>query len=99
MITLKNITKCYNGNKVLDDINITFEYNNIYIIKGVSGCGKTTLLNILCGIIDEYEGKYLIDDVDTRKISSKKLHSMIGYMCQNSLLISSLTLIDNLMII
>ncbi|MBQ7581413.1 MAG: ATP-binding cassette domain-containing protein, partial [Lachnospiraceae bacterium] len=42
---------------VLRDISYVFETGKMYVIKGVSGCGKTTLLNVLGGIDNEYEGR------------------------------------------
>ena len=60
MIKLMGIHKQFGNDKVLEEVNLTLENNGIYIIKGKSGCGKTTLLNII-GLIDEdYEGKYYV---------------------------------------
>lgn len=46
MIQLRNITKKYDR-IVLNDVNCDFEMGKLYVIRGVSGCGKTTLLNII----------------------------------------------------
>ena len=55
MIKLKNISKNYGDIKVLDNLNLIIEKNSITCILGASGCGKTTLLNIIAGITP-YEG-------------------------------------------
>ena len=47
MIKLMGIHKQFGNDKVLEEVNLTLEDNGIYIIKGKSGCGKTTLLKML----------------------------------------------------
>ncbi|MCF6465311.1 ABC transporter ATP-binding protein [Clostridium sp. Cult2] len=56
---VKNITKCYDDLKVLEDITIDFEQNKTTCILGPSGCGKTTLLNIIGGITEKDSGKII----------------------------------------
>ena len=86
-IILKDITKTYKT-QVLHGLSYTFESGKLYVVKGVSGCGKTTLLNIIGGIDREYEGEC---------IRSEDSH--IGYLFQQSLLLSSLTVRQNLLLI
>ena len=52
MIELKNVKKQYNDNVVFENLNINFENKQITAIMGESGCGKTTLLNMLAGLTD-----------------------------------------------
>ena len=72
---------------VLKDISYTFEGGKLYVIKGISGCGKTTLLNILGGLDVLYEGSF----------SSEAAESAIIY--QQSLLLSGMTARENLLFI
>lgn len=53
-ITVENISKSYQGRKVLDGFSCTFAGEGVNMILGSSGRGKTTLMNILAGI-EEYE--------------------------------------------
>ena len=92
MLKLSRISKSYD-HVVLDDISHTFDEGKLYIIKGISGCGKTTLLNILGGIEKEYSGEYTIDNKPLEE------NENIAYIFQNSLLISNLSIRDNLLII
>ena len=56
---VKNITKYFNGLKVLEDISIDFDENKTTCILGPSGCGKTTLLNIISGILNRDGGEVI----------------------------------------
>lgn len=80
---LKNITKRYGDNTVFSNFNLTIEDNRITSILGKSGCGKTTLLNIIAKLT-EYEGSI---DIDNEKIS---------YIFQNLRLLNNLTVEGNL---
>ena len=86
-IELKNISKKYDGRPVIKDLSFRFEPGRIYVIKGVSGCGKTTLLNIISGIDTEFEGTI---EKETGDLAGT------GYIFQQSLLVGTLTVRDNL---
>ena len=58
MFELINISKSFDV-PVLKKINHRFVSGNIYVLKGISGCGKTTLLNIIGGIETTYEGEMI----------------------------------------
>ncbi|MBQ4253456.1 MAG: ABC transporter ATP-binding protein [Erysipelotrichaceae bacterium] len=55
-ITLNNISKSFDGRKVLDDFSYRFEDGKMYLLKGPSGIGKTTLLNIIMSLISPDQG-------------------------------------------
>ena len=81
---VKNLSKSYDGvNQVIKDFSFDFEKGKIYVIKGISGCGKTTLLNILGHLDTDFEGE--VDYVENT-----------GYISQRSLLYSNLTIFENL---
>lgn len=86
-IILENLSKSYTE-PVLKDISYRFESGKLYVIKGISGCGKTTLLNILGGVEQKYEGK--VDRPEELRCA---------YIFQQSLLLSSLTVRENLLLI
>ncbi len=56
-LTLENITKIFEGKKVIDGFSYSFLSKGIYVITGRSGVGKTTLLRIISGLDKKYSGK------------------------------------------
>ena len=98
-IVLENIEKSYDR-PVLKSINYTFETGKIYVIKGVSGCGKTTLFNIIGGLEKDYSGKVEnISNTDERYYTKGCIAEKTGYIFQYSLLLSNITIKDNLLLI
>lgn len=61
MIKLKNVSKSYDKNLILDSINLSLEANRIYGLIGRNGVGKTTLMNILSDQIITYQGQIFVD--------------------------------------
>ena len=87
-LCLKHLGKRYDE-PVLKGLNYIFESGCIYVIKGVSGCGKTTLLNLIGGIETPDEGGIEYDSEEIRS----------AYVFQKSLLLAGLSLRDNLRLI
>lgn len=56
MIELRNVTKCYGAQTVYEDFSLSLEEGKITCLLGASGCGKTTLLNMLAGLTP-FEGE------------------------------------------
>ncbi|WP_313119510.1 ABC transporter ATP-binding protein, partial [Proteiniclasticum ruminis] len=61
MIDLKNITKRFGSNTVLDNMNLYIRENEFLTLLGPSGCGKTTTLRIIAGFETPTEGKVLFN--------------------------------------
>lgn len=85
---LKNCSFSYESskNKILDDLNIKFETGKIYGIKGSSGTGKTTLLNVICGLIQPSNGSIIIDGKKITTDLIKFYQKNISYVPQNTFL-------------
>ena len=64
LIDLHNITKAYNGQVVLDDLNLYIRENEFLTILGPSGCGKTTTLRIIGGFESPDSGTVFFDGQD-----------------------------------
>ena len=59
MLELKNVTKSYNGNVILNDMSLNVQEGEIVSILGPSGSGKTTLLNVILGITEIDQGELI----------------------------------------
>lgn len=103
MLQLKDIFKQYGDgeNKVtaLNGINITFRENEFVAILGHSGCGKTTMLNIIGGLDHYTSGDLIINGVSTKKYKDRdwdayRNHS-IGFIFQSYNLIPHQTVLAN----
>jgi ABC-type nitrate/sulfonate/bicarbonate transport system ATPase subunit len=86
----KNISKSFGDNKVLKDISIELNHGEIVCLLGVSGGGKTTLFNIISGLLTPDKGQVLLDGKD---ITNQPGH--ISYMLQKDLLLPYRTIEDN----
>ena len=88
---------------VINDTTIQFPETGLITIFGESGCGKTTLLNVLGGLDDFYSGSIEIDDKKINRYSWKVMDKIrnekIGYIFQNYLLLQQRTVFDNLKIL
>ena len=93
-LNVSGLTKRYDR-AVINQFTYQFEPGRLYVIKGVSGCGKTTLLNILGGLDSIYEGEVSFDGNAERD----HLVTSVGYIFQESLLISDLTIRNNLLLV
>lgn len=60
-VSLKNVSKKFKKQLVIDDISIDFKPNTIYGLVGRNGCGKTVLLKMMCGILKPSSGEVLFD--------------------------------------
>jgi len=63
-IWLRNITKYYGRNLILDNISLDIKDREFFCITGPSGCGKTTLLRIIAGLEGEYSGQVFFNGED-----------------------------------
>ncbi len=103
MLKLENITKNYiSGDttvKALKGINIEFRENEFVSILGHSGCGKTTLLNIIGGLDRYTEGNLIINGKSTKKFKDKDWDAYrnysVGFVFQSYNLISHQSVLSN----
>ena len=82
-LKIENISFQYDQNQVLfDDANLQIKFGEIVGIEGKSGTGKSTLINIICGLKNIDKGKVLVDGVDINK-NLKGWQKNLGYVPQN----------------
>jgi ATP-binding cassette, subfamily B, bacterial PglK len=82
-LKIENISFQYDQNQVLfDNANLQIKFGEIVGIEGKSGTGKSTLINIICGLKNVDKGKVLVDGVDINK-NLKGWQKNLGYVPQN----------------
>lgn len=90
ILTAEHITKSFGNAVIIEDISIHLKKNEIVSLIGQSGTGKTTLFNVLSGLLTPETGQVLLHSED---ITGKPGH--ISYMLQKDLLLPYRTIVDN----
>jgi Cu-processing system ATP-binding protein len=80
MISVKNITKTFGKLKALDNVSVTFEKGQCIALLGPNGCGKTTLIKSILGMVVPDSGSILFNNEPIR--NSWLYRSQVGYMPQ-----------------
>lgn len=96
-IELKNISKSFKKEKVLDDISYTFNEKRIYGIVGANGSGKSVLLKVLAGLYKASSGEVLFDGKNYQQ--EKIFPHFIGAAIEYPGFINDLTGWDNLLLL
>lgn len=104
IITVDNVNKTYkNGSlelQVLKNISFKVDKGEFLAIMGSSGSGKSTMMNILGCLDNQYEGKYILDGIDISKSTENELSEIrnkkIGFIFQSFNLLPRLTALENI---
>lgn len=94
-IALEKVGFAYHQTRVLNNINITIPANEITVLIGQSGAGKTTIVDMIIGFNRPQQGRVLIDGQDLAGINLKTWRSMIGYVPQELTLLRG-SVFDNI---
>lgn len=97
IIKLNNVSFSYPGTtkKVLDSINLTLEVGKTYALIGPTGEGKSTIANLISGLLQPTGGEILFWNKNLQDYSREDIASEIGYILQDPYLFSG-TLLDNI---
>jgi len=85
-IEFRRVNFKYDDERVLKDINLSVKVGEVIAIVGMSGAGKTSLVNLLPRFYDVEEGEVLIDGYDIRKVTLRSLREQIGLVTQQTIL-------------
>lgn len=97
-LEIKNVSFSYDENKkLIEDFNLSVKPGQRVAIVGPTGCGKTTLINLLMRFYDYKSGSISLDDIDYSDIKLKSLRSSYGMVLQDTWLKSG-TIRDNIKI-
>jgi ABC-type sugar transport system ATPase subunit len=94
MIQLEHITWSADGRVILDDLMLTIASGTYAVLMGSTGCGKTTLLEVLCGLRRPQKGRVLIDGCDVTSLEPRERGS--GYVPQDLALFPTLKVYDQI---
>ena len=85
-IEIRNVTFSYDNEPVLKNINLHIKSGEVVAFVGMSGGGKTTLVNLIPRFYDVTEGEILIDGHDIRDVTMESLRGQIGIVTQQTIL-------------
>ncbi|HUH36276.1 MAG TPA: ABC transporter ATP-binding protein [Moheibacter sp.] len=81
-IELNNVGVSYGDFKVLQNINLKVQPNQSIAFVGESGAGKTTLVNVVCSLLDIDSGEFHVNGINFKEIKKSSYRSRIGYITQ-----------------
>ena len=91
ILDIKNLSYSFGNNPILKDINIHVNENEMVAIVGSSGVGKSTLFNLIAGVLNKQTGEITIN-------GSEDYIGKVAYMLQKDLLFEHKTIIDNVIL-
>jgi ABC-type multidrug transport system fused ATPase/permease subunit len=94
-IEIRDVSLSYDSVKVLDGVNIELEKNSTVALVGESGAGKTTLANMISGLIRPNGGEVYIDDVPMAQYNLNTFRDKVGYISQEPVVFND-TIFNNI---
>lgn len=85
-IEISNLSFSYDNKMVLDDVSFSIQEGDRIEISGKSGCGKSTFVKLLIGLIEPQSGNILVGDQPIRDIAERDRYKKISYVAQDSCL-------------
>ncbi|MFH1077269.1 MAG: ABC transporter ATP-binding protein [Pseudomonadota bacterium] len=98
MIELADLHKSFKGQKVLDGLNLTIDAEQVTVIIGRSGEGKSVLLKHIIGLQKPDKGRILIDGIDITRLNDRQINEVrkfFGMLFQDAALFDSMTVGEN----
>jgi len=99
MIEIKNLKKRFDSRWITNGVDLTIYDNQMTVIIGKSGEGKSVLLKQIIGLIRPTSGEVIIDNLDITKLPESelnKIYDKVGYVFQFAALLDSLNVFENI---
>ena len=94
-LSIQHVSRAYGKVQALDDFSLEVEEGQIVALVGPDGAGKTTLIRIICHLLDADKGQVSIDGMDVAR-EFDKIKPLLGYMPQTFSLYPDLSIEENL---
>lgn len=95
-IIIRNCSADYGQGAVLKEVSLTVYEGEFIVLIGSSGCGKTTLLKLVNGLMRPYSGEVIVNGEDVEKCDLIGLRRQIGYVVQGAKLFPHMSVEDNI---
>ncbi len=98
MIEIKNVSKSFNKIPLFENLNLVIQDGEYVVLSGKSGCGKTTILNMIGALEKIDSGEILVDGKNINKLNNKMkfFQNKVGFLFQNFALVDNKTVYQNL---
>ena len=95
IISVRHLKKYFGAVKAVDDLSFEVRKGELFAFLGLNGAGKSTTINVICGVLEKDSGKVIVDGTDVDEdIAAVK--SGIGVVFQDGVLDKELSVADNL---
>jgi osmoprotectant transport system ATP-binding protein len=96
MISLKNVSKYYDGKPAVSDLSLQITEGELCVLIGPSGCGKSTTLRMINRMVEPDGGAVFVGNRDVRSVRTEDLRKSIGYVIQSTGLFPHMTVSENI---
>ena len=100
MLKVRGLSKTYEGNQVLEQIDLEIGKGEFVVVMGQSGCGKSTLLYCISGMDSPTSGQVVFDGKELAGLSEREMESLrlkrMGFIFQKTNFLKNLSIMDNI---
>ena len=89
----QQISASYGRNRILNDVSFSMDSGQLMGILGANGCGKTTLMQAICGILP-HQGRCILESSEFERLSVRQLAKLVSYIPQRSGLSIDISVLD-----
>ena len=94
LLKVENVRCGYQHKEIVHNASLSVAPGEFCALLGLNGCGKTTLMKAVCGLLPVHHGKCLVDGVDCTRYNERQRALMMSYIPQRGSLISGKTVLE-----
>ena len=96
-ISVQHVKFNYGTKNIFQDLSVEIKINSLTTIIGESGAGKSTFIDLICGLAEPKSGDVFIDGISLREINAWEWRKLIGYVSQETILLHD-TILNNIIV-